>query len=388
MFVNRALLCAVLATGLCFFAAVAQTETQPSEDLLATLRQIAERSHDAPRDLTQSVITQIERDPAAASKTLLPVLRDSQISDEQMQIYLWAAGLTNNPDFVAPIIAIAQARGPQSTDVKLACAAALSELGGPQAGAFVMSQLESATDDEARFVFLNMLAQMQYEPVLPKALEVLKVDPDQLYWQPMFIFGKLGDIAIPALIKELDSTDRNVRINAAMILGRWLMAPEAGPALQHRFHNEDDTEVRMHIFAALEGTMTTPTDLVPFVTNIAANDKDERIRSFAQGALAALSKLDEQLRTFTDHKKNDAAEFRTEYDQLYKSCGKDGTISMLGIYAQPSDIPKLKDLRRRILRRNSDECFYDYEEVNHIILFNRLLAASPTSQPTSAPSAP
>ena len=48
------------------------------------------------------------------------------------------------------------------------------------------------------------------------------------------------------------------------------------------------------------------------------------------------------------------------------------------------DEPQLKALRERILQRDSDEAFYDYQKVNSIIMRNRLMekmAVHKTVQP-------
>lgn len=54
--------------------------------------------------------------------------------------------------------------------------------------------------------------------------------------------------------------------------------------------------------------------------------------------------------------------------------GRRATIPLLGIASVASDEAKLKALRRRILQRNSDEAFHDYQRVNEAILRNRMVA--------------
>jgi hypothetical protein len=45
---------------------------------------------------------------------------------------------------------------------------------------------------------------------------------------------------------------------------------------------------------------------------------------------------------------------------------------VLGNASTAADAPKLKALRERILQRDSDEAFYDFNKVNMIMFWNRL----------------
>lgn len=77
---------------------------------------------------------------------------------------------------------------------------------------------------------------------------------------------------------------------------------------------------------------------------------------------------------FKQKSKPDRGLFDAEYKQLYKSAGKEGSIANLGTYSTTGDELSLKKLKQRFLDRNSDECFYDYEEVNVIIMMHRIIA--------------
>jgi hypothetical protein len=95
---------------------------------------------------------------------------------------------------------------------------------------------------------------------------------------------------------------------------------------------------------------------------------------------ASIEKFQQAVAEAKKSRKEDRAEFERAYKALYRSCGLDTdfktlpTYEALKIYSCPEDEPRLKKLRERILCRNSDECFYDYQRVNNIIMFNRLIS--------------
>jgi hypothetical protein len=361
---------------------------QPADDLSRDVLKLVELGEKAPSDLTDSILRRIESDPNAAYELLVPKLRDSGIPDTALLVYVWAIAHTGNVGAADAIINAAKARGDKSSKLKAAYAQALAELGGPKAGAFVLAQLDGTPEAETRFELFNVLGQIQYEPALPQTIEVLKVDPRELYWQPIFVFGKMGDVGVPFLIKQIDAEERNVRFNAIVVLGQWLMVPEASKPLQERFWKEDDVEIRQVILASLERTMTDLDAMAQFSREVVAKEKDESVRRFAQETLDCMEKERAGLESFSTSKKVDKAKFEAEYTSLFKSSGKSGSIFQLSDASERADELRLKKLRERILRRNSDEAFYDYQKVNGIILNNRRARSAAATRPDDSPKRP
>lgn len=380
--------CGFLLCAWCLLPPAGASTAQTADDLSRDLKKLIDLGEKAPSELYESLATRIESDPKAASELILPKLRDAKTSQRELVVYVWAVGLTSAADAVDQIITVANARGKESAALQAVCAQALANLGGPKAGAFLLAQLDAAADAEARFELLNLLGQMQYEAALPKTVEILKVDPRELYWQPIFVFGKMGDVGVPFLIKQMNHEERSMRHNAIMVLGRWLIPPEASRPLQKRFWEEDDPEIRRLILSSLERTITDLEAVGRFSQEVVAKEKDEKVRQFAQETLDNMDAMKKELQSFRAIKKKDKARFHSEYVKLYRFAGKEGIIGMLSHVSSLEDEPQLKKLRERILRRNSDEAFYDYQDVNSIILSNRRVYAKPATQPDSSPTSP
>jgi len=220
----------------------------------------------------------------------------------------------------------------------------------------------------------TFLAQMQYEAALPRTGEILKLDPKEYYWQSIFIFGKMGDKAVPFLIEKINDPDRNVRVNAINVVGAWLLAKESAQPLRERFCKEKAPEMRLLILSALERVTDDPRKIKEFSKKILEKEKEESVRKYARETIDHFdNKLKEDLEAFRRKKRISPAVFAGQYDRIYKSAGKQGFYEIISAASSWEDEPKLKKLRERVLQRNSDECFYDYEKINDIIMFNRLM---------------
>jgi hypothetical protein len=93
---------------------------------------------------------------------------------------------------------------------------------------------------------------------------------------------------------------------------------------------------------------------------------------FARETLGNMDQMKADVVAFAQKKQSSAPSFQSEYIQLFKSAGKKGNYEALGVYSTAQDELKLKALRERILQRDSDEAFYDYQKVNGIIMRDRL----------------
>lgn len=338
------------------------------DDVLSQIERMAVPGEHEP-SLGASIRDGIKRKPAQVSQALLPKLDDKQLTEGQLAIYVWALGLAGDRAAVSAIEAVH--RRSDSALVRANCLRALAAIGGQQAGDFLLSTLDATQDKDERFEILNLLGQMQYAAALPKAEEVLKEDPKR-YWQAIFVFGKMGDKAVPFLLERISNKDDNIRANAINVVGQWLISPGATQPMLDQFWVEKDTKLRLMILSSLERTIVDLSQMEAVFKQVVAKEKDPEVLKFARETLANLNQVKAEVAAFAKKKQISATSFQREYTQLFKSAGKQGSYEVLGVYSTVQDEPKLKALRERILQRDSDEAFYDYQEVNQIIMRNRL----------------
>ena len=235
-----------------------------------------------------------------------------------------------------------------------------------------MSVLGSTSDKEMQFSIISLLAEMQFEPSLPKAESILKGDAKQLYWQSVFVFGKMGDKSVPLLMRKINDKDYNVRANSIHVLGRWLMAPEATNQLESQYWAEQDKELRGLILSSLERTIMEFSKIKSVFKNVTDKEKDLDLKRFAQETLDNMGQLQSSIASFKKERQISKVAFDREYATLYKTAGKKGDYKILASSSSYENEKQLKTLRERILQRGSDEAFYDYDKVNDIISKNRL----------------
>lgn len=345
-----------------------------TSDVMLQIERMVSAGEKSDRALGESIIDGIEKNPKAVSKLLVQRLNDKNLTEQQQAVYVWALGLSKDQEAVGQIEAL---HGRSTSElVRRNCLRALVVIGGRQAEAFLVATLDATTDAEMRFNILNLLGQMQCEAALPQAEEVLKMEIKEFYWQPIFVFGKMGDKATPCLLKKINDKDRNVRANSINVLGHWLIPPEAAKPLQDQFWAEKDAELRVLILGSLEKTMPDITAMQAFFELVADKATEKDVKKFARETLDNMNEIKASVTTFAQKKQPSAEAFQREYTQLFKSAGKFGNFQTLGITSTGDDEPRLKALRERILQRDSDEAFYDYLKVNEIIMLNRVLKAT------------
>lgn len=344
-------------------------------DVLLQIEQMVFDAGKADRSLEESIVDGVEKSPAHVSKALIKRLNDEKLTEQQLAVYVWALGLTKDQKAVAPIDAVHKQS--KSDLVKANCLCALAMIGGQRAEKLLLSALDATTDTSRRFDILNRLGQMQSEAALPKAEEILKLEIQKFYWQPIFVFGKMGDKAIPFLLTKINDKDRNIRANSISVLGQWLIPTEAAKPLQDQFWAEKDMELRVTILGSLERMMPDLAAMKAFFEQVADKEKEKDVVKFARETLDNMNKIKAAMATFTQKKQPSAEAFLREHAQLFKSAGKKGSYDILGIASTVDDEPHLKCLRERILQRDSDEAFYDYQKVNAIIMWNRMLKTTP-----------
>lgn len=336
-----------------------------------------------PVELRKSIIEQIEMAPVGIADELIGKMHVAGVSDEALSVYIWAIGFTKDSNAVDELIKVSSAS--RSQLVKDNAFVSLSRIGGDKVGDFLLSQAKAAHDNEdskeewkrvEKFNILHCLAEMQYVPALPEMESILKKDYGKYYWQLIFCFGKMGDKAIPYLLGKINDNDRNIRFNSIVVLGQTLLASEAAKPLAEQYWQEKDPIIRNVILSMMERIVSDLGEVERFFKEVAAKEEDKDVKKFAEETLSNLNILRERIAELKKEKKDDRDLFEEVYESLYKSYGHEGNIKTLRICSRLDDEERLKKLRERILFRNSDECFYEYQKVNEIIMFNRLISES------------
>lgn len=342
-------------------------------DILSKIEQAAAGEEESSSALYKAAAEGIENSPAEVSKSLLPKLKGKGLTERQLAIYVWAMGLTKDPIAVQTLMDLH--RQSRSLLVQQNCLRALATIGGKEAEKYLLSMLDTTTDKEMRFNILNLLAQMQCEAALPKMGEVLREDPREFYWKSIFVFGKMGNKAVPFLLQRIGDKDRNVRINAVNILGAWLIAPEAAIPLRDQFWKEADPEVRGLILNCLLTIVTDLAQTRSLCEQVVAKDTDQNLVKAARNASEGMDRAKDAIISAAKTKQVSKDSFQREYARLLKSAGHEGDYKVLASASTKDDEPRLLTLRERILQRDSDEAFYDYQKINEIILLNRVIGS-------------
>ncbi|MHB9138194.1 MAG: HEAT repeat domain-containing protein [Victivallaceae bacterium] len=343
-------------------------ETMP---ILPQLDKVAASGGKDTAALLNSVTVQLENSPRGTAKVILNKISDpSAVTEKQLTVYVWALGLLKDAEAVDAIMKLY--RQSNSEVVRGNCLRSLALIGDKKSGEFLLSVLETVTDKDMRFNIINLLAQMQYEPVLPLTGEILRKEGG-LYWQSVFVFGKMGDKAIPFLLQKINDKDPNVRTNAINVLGQWLIAPESAKPLRDFYMLEQNPKIRKMILCALERTIPDAAEMKAAFEQIAATEKDEKLAIYARTTLDNIGQMQAALDKYAEKKKVSPFFLERDYSELFKSAGRQGNYELLAIYSAKQDEPMLKSLRERILSRDSDEALYDYRRVNDIIMRNRML---------------
>ena len=339
------------------------------EALWAEIDRYAKMDDDSPM-LAEALREGIEQNSSKISQFILPKLKQPELPERRLAIYVWALGVARDQMAAEDIISLC--KGTKSDLIKRNSYVALANIGNEKAAAYLMSEAETAKDDLMRFGFLNYLAQMQYPAALPKSVELLKKDPKTFYWQNVFFFGKMGDKGIPFLLEKMSDADVNVRMNAIHVLGQWLVAPEAVEPMQEHFWKETNQEIRGSILSALEWITADTRKIKSFFESVAGKESDRELVKFATETLKSLKGMEDAVQSFKKEKKVSEKDFKKEYDALYRTMGRVGDYRILSISSKPEDEARLKKLRERVLQRTTDECFRDVKKINETIIFNRL----------------
>ena len=316
------------------------------------------------------VYKKIQADRNGATAQLLPELKNPKINELTLAEYVWALGLAEKRENIPEIIQCFKRN--KSQLVKDNCLVALGTIGGDDAGDFILTQLNATTDGDQRFNLLNLLARMQYEKALPKTLALLNLDEKE-NWKSLMVFGKYGDKGVPLLISQINNPNEKIRAQALALL-KFEAATEAKAAVQAHYWKESNSHIRHYMLYILELITPDWNETVGFSKIVITKEKDPDVLKYAKETIADTKKVKTAIDKFKAQKRVSEQEFKECYQQLYDSKGKKGDYRSLRKYSDIKDEDSLKKLRERILQRDSDEAFYDYEKVSEIIYLNRLLA--------------
>ena len=346
--------------------------TQSPATILAQIERLASLGPKGDQKLSESIAWQIEANPKSIGPLLLPKLKEPTATESQLATYVWALGWSKDLSATDALITLHKASG--SKWVQVNCLRALAMIGGEKAGDYLLSVLDANPNEGERYSILNLLCKMQYEPALSRTEEILRLDSEKYYWKAIFVFGKMGDKAVPFLLTKINNEDLNVRTHVISLLGEWLIAPEAAQPLQGQFWRENDPELQVAILSSIEHTVPDIEQWKAFFEQVKIKGNNQSVIKFASETLASIDQIKTAVTEFVGKKKVSKSEFDREYSRLYKSAGHEGDYDVLATSSSLEDEPRLKKLRECILLRDSDESFYDYKKVNNIIVFNRFAA--------------
>jgi len=345
-------------------------ENQP-DPVITDIEEIIAQGESASLQTFERVKNRIQENPEGILPHLLSRANTPRLPEAELAIYIWAIGITKSSEAIDDIIRLSS--GKQSEDLIGNTYKALASIGGEKAGEYLYHRLQETSEPRMRYYLLDCLAQIQYRRAIPETTEILGKDPKRYYWQAVFIFGKYGDLAIPFLLKNIGDEDQNTRTNAIMVLGPWLLASESLESLKSQFWKEDNPDIRRLILHAIEAVDADLQDMQSFFEEVMQREPDGNVVRPAREAVRRLEEVQGIIERFRSQKIPNRTAFEAEYGKILDSFGKEGNYHVLGAASTKEDEQRLKKLKQIILQRNSDECFYDYQRVNRIIILNRLI---------------
>lgn len=325
-------LCAILGCVLCANIVFAE---DTNSNLLADIEKYRDSGEHPSRELGESIIERLEKNPAGITIALLGKLKAAGGDEKSLAIYIWAIGWTRDTNAADELIKTAKTNN--SPLVTGNIYQSLAKIGGKKAGEYLLAKAKEAagTDNSAaaliapvKFDILNCLAEMQYEPALEEMGCLLKI------------------------------------------------AREASKPLSEQYWKEQDSMSKQAILSSLEKITCDLNEMESFFKQVVAKEQDKDVKKFAEETVGNISKYRAKINEEKAKKKDNSELYQKEYDRIFKDYGHISSIDTLAMYSSSKDEPGLKKLRERVLLRNSDECFYDYDKINSVIAFNRLIAGN------------
>ena len=152
----------------------------------------------------------------SASKVLIELLKDKELSDLIRGMAASAAAETKFPDVVTPFI---EALSDDSKYVRLKCAKALGKLGLEQSTDALILVLADE-DEEVRAAAATALGAIKSENAIDDLVNALGDSHWQVQLSVRNALSEVGRLAVNQLIAALKHENNNVRWQAALVLGR------------------------------------------------------------------------------------------------------------------------------------------------------------------------
>ena len=358
-------------------------------DADAFIQRALEVTPSTSKDEMDSLDKAVRDNGKAVADAVAVRLADKSAKEDDKVKYVWLLGLAKQNSSVPLMLDIFKTSNPTSL-LHMVTSRALIEIGGDEVGALFLENYrknKAKMDDERKFDAMQELAMLKYAPAVKDAEEFLKIDSGRYYWQVYFIFGLFDDLAVPMLCEKLnDYSDALVRTNALGAI-RFLMpeSTDMTKALLKRMEVEKDPVIRYQLVETIEWNMIAQGKKGQqelrenFSRFLESEDKDSSAAKFMRETLASESDPPEGMR---EKSKPDSGRFEAAYQTImdsgvHLSSSREAANDIL-YCATRKDVPKLKELRRRALYRQSDECFYDYRKLTRII--NWVLAWAPETE--------
>ena len=222
-------------------------------------------------------------------------------------------------------------------------------------------------DDLTYSLLIDLAYNYKTKPALKLMADYLDVTPLNIY-KPVFLFTVYGKNLDSEQILNyyVNSKDKNIRLNAIQILGRWYATPNAVFPFELILKTETDTDIRNAIIVGLKKIATK--QAVALLSHIASNGINEKEKAYARAALEHVNKLTGQAKK--EKQSGNApqfSKFKEEYFKLMSSKGYDGSYIQLEKNAQFKDIPRLETLRETIMLNVSENATINYDKVTDII---------------------
>lgn len=319
--------------------------------------------------LAEKIVNQLSEDPIVYSKIIGERIKHKLPEDKLPYTYIWALGITKNNEDIELIIDCA--KNDSSSKLLSNAAFALSQFNDERCGKFILDLIKQNKAKD-RFYYLHLLSAMQYEPAIPYFDELLMMNFEESYWKIYFVFGKMGIKGIPHQVSNLNNSNDNIRQNSILLLGDWLTADASITPLKELYKTETNTKVKLSILSSLERLIYDYEDMDDYFSHITEIEQNDELKKYAQEVIDLIPQYRKGFEDFEELQEDDKKSFDDEYNLLFNSAGKEGDWETLGIFSKYEFEPELIELREKVLLRNSDECFYDYQKINRIITYNRI----------------
>jgi len=373
------LLCSLLLTAPPAYAE--PVATQPEMKLEELLALMGKLGMDVSSKTMAEVRLRASMDVEATYSIAKRMLKSDLIKDTERAVYIWALGLTGKPTAVKLIIE--QARADAPIIIKANIDNALAELGGRQAGRFLLDSFEEAKSDEYRLYLLRLMGRMKYKPAINKSMIALELNLRDSDFKAIYFYGAMGEASVPFLMDKLNHKSALVRQNAASILGQWIASPKALGPLTKQLAVERDTKVRKAILESIEFLTSDLDALEEFYLNVLDKEKDPELRHFLKQGIEDLPRLKRATRKKYEARIADLSAYIESFNRLLATRGRTGNYALLARTSSADNEPDLRHLRERFLSRIDDKAILDFQRITSIILTNRLIRSEGLEQSTA-----